>query len=463
MISSFTSHDLVVSAADFGAVPNTDVFQDEYIQKAIDHCFLAGGGEVLIPTGRYNVRGMRLRSNVTLHLLEDAVLVASRNPDDYFILKHDTLEPVTEDELDESCWVRKNGGPGNFHIYGGRWHNAIIRAYHAENIAVLGEKGSLIDGMNCYDAFGEEYYRGPHGIGIINCRHVVLRGYSIQNTGNWAHEIQNTQNILAEDISAFAGHDGIHMTTCDDIIIRRCAFYTGDDCVAGFDNRNVLVEECILNTACSAFRFGGTNVLIHHCRIFAPAKHLFRGSLSLEEKISGINADDTKAGEAHRYNMLSLFTYYADHSVAIRYPASNIIIRDCTVDNADRFLHFNYSGNETWQNNKPLLEIKFENITATGISMPLTAYGDAASPVELTFENVDFSFREGFEKNTFIHTANFKKIILRDVLVRNFCGEHFIKSWSPEGCGGFVFDHLCCNTSGDLVLYTDEEFVCKPI
>ena len=45
------------------------------IQKAIDDCFLQGGGEVIIPEGRFLTGGIRLRSNVTLHLQKNAVLL----------------------------------------------------------------------------------------------------------------------------------------------------------------------------------------------------------------------------------------------------------------------------------------------------------------------------------------------------------------------------------------------------
>ena len=456
---------LTVSAADFGAYPNTDEFMDAPIQKAIDSVFRAGGGEVVVPTGIYRVKGLRIRSNVTLHLMEYAVLLGSRDPDDYFILQHDKVEPVGDDELDESDWVREAGGPRMFHVYGSRWHNAVIRAYKAENIAIIGERGSVIDGNNCFDPGGEEQYRGPHGVSVINCDHVLLRGYTARNTGNWAHDIQNTNNLLVENVTALAGHDGVHITTCEDVIIKGCEFYTGDDCVAGFDNRNVLVEDCILNTACSAFRFGGSNVLIHHCRVFAPPRYMFRGAMSDAEKRNGIMANDAEFARASQRNyMLSLFTYYADGSVKIRHPATNIVIRDCEVDGPQRFLHFNYSGNETWQNNRPLLDIKFENIIAKNIQMPLTAYGDSESPLDISFENIDFSFKEGFEDCDFMHAANFSRIRLKNVRVANARGGCLIKSWSRAGEGLIELAGLKCGIPDEnLVRYTDEEFVCQPI
>ena len=52
---------------DYGA-HFSDRLQTEKIQKAIDDCFLAGGGRVVIPCGIYLTGGLRLRSNVQLYL-----------------------------------------------------------------------------------------------------------------------------------------------------------------------------------------------------------------------------------------------------------------------------------------------------------------------------------------------------------------------------------------------------------
>ncbi len=453
-----------VSVTDFGAIAGVTEFQSESIQKAIDHVFLAGGGEVLVPSGVYRVKGIRLRSGVTLHLLENAVLEGSQDPDDYNILQNDALEPVDADQLDDSTWERVGGAPEHFHKYASRWHNAVIRIYNAENVAIIGEKGSAIDGKNCYDARGEEFYRGPHGISIIGSHHIVLRGYTARNTGNWAQAIQNSSNILVENVVNEAGHDGVHLTTCEDVIVRHCKFYTGDDCVAGYNNKNILVEDCEINSACSAFRFSGTNVLIHHCHIFSPPKYLFRGRMSKEEKAAGIMSNDSEHYKDKSPFMLSVFTYYAELATDIHNLGTNITIRDCMIENADRFLHYNYSGNETWQQGKPLLDIKFENIKASGIAMPLTAYGDAEMPVSLTLENIEFSFRDGKEDTTFIHAANYKKIRIKNISLHGAKADHLIKSWDTDRKGEIEIINVKSDIPTDnLVVYTDEAFCCHAI
>ena len=74
-----------------------------------------------------------------------------------------------------------------------------------------------------------------------------------------------------ENVTVLAGHDGFDIRTCDDVTMKDCVFRTGDDCIAGFDNQNVTVRNCILDSACSLFRFGGTDVLLENCTGGAPA------------------------------------------------------------------------------------------------------------------------------------------------------------------------------------------------
>ncbi|MBQ8525616.1 MAG: hypothetical protein IJ460_02690, partial [Clostridia bacterium] len=293
---------------------------------------------------------------------------------------------------------------------------------------------------------------------MFYCKNVTFSGYTVKDSANWAHAIFYSENISANNVTVLAGHDGIHVTVCKNIIIEDCNFYTGDDCVAGFSNVNVTVRNCVMNSACSAMRFGGTNVLVEKCHMYGPCKYLFRGSLTPEEKKNGIKP----SLEGHRNNMLSVFTYYSDFSVPVDYQPGNIIIKDCKVDNADRFLHYNYSGNEPWQKHKPLESIRFENITATDISMPLTAYGDKDIPVTVEFRNMDISIRKGYEHIDFMHVAYCKSIKLDNVKIDNFKGDALIKSWALGG--DLEINNLVCDINeSKYIVEAKEEFICNPI
>ncbi len=157
----------------------SDRLQTEKIQQAIDDCFLAGGGRVVVPCGVYVTGGLRLRSRVELYLESGAILQGSRNPEDYFGYREDRLEPVTLEE------VGNTPKTGRSAVSTSRWSNGLLRAFDAEDIAVVGEKGSYIDGCNCYDPEGENDFRGPHGMSFWRCRNIRLEGYTFINSSNW--------------------------------------------------------------------------------------------------------------------------------------------------------------------------------------------------------------------------------------------------------------------------------------
>ena len=448
------------SILDYGAVSGAQALQTEAIQAAIDACFLAGGGEVTIPAGDYRTGGLRLRSNVTLHLLADAHLFGSRDPEDYMAFLSDSLEPVHPADRTDAVWLAPNKRQNNDHIIKAlsRWNNALIRLIDAHDVSIIGEEGAFIDGCDPYDAQGEENYRGPHGVNAQRCRNLTFSHYIIRNTGNWAHALFDCENIAMENVTVLAGHDGIHMTGCDNALIEDCAFYTGDDCIAGIDNVNVTARRCILNTACSGLRFGGTNALFEDCRFFGPAKYLFRGSLSLEEKQAG---KAVEGAANHRYNMLSILTYYADFSHVIRHAPGNIVIKNCTAENCDRFLHYNFSGNETWQRNRPLTSVTFDHVAATNVRLPLAAYGSEAEPLTLVMKDVDVAFIEG-STVPFMHLAFWEDVRLERVRVRNVNAPIFIKTWS-DGPAPRVFGCDFVDFAGAFLKRVNEPFLCTPI
>ncbi len=440
---------------DFGAVANGEI-QTDKIQAAIDKCFLSGGGEVVVPAGEFIAAGIRLRSGVTLHLLENAVIKGTRNPEDYLGFLDDTLEPVKDEYKTDNLWVKPRERVSYDFLLkpASRWNNGLIKALDAHDIAIIGEKGSEINGFDCFDEIGEEHYRGPHAICMHNCKNITLKGYTVKDSANWAHNIMRSENITVDGVTVLAGHDGVHFSSCDNVKVSNSEFYTGDDCVAGFDNNDVTVENCVLNSACSAFRFGGCNVSITKCRAYAPCKYVFRGGMSKEDK----RASAPSLLGSSRNNMLSFFTYYADKTLGIRKAPGNIVVKDCTIENADRLLHYNLSGNEVWQCFRALKDITFDNLTAKGVGMSLNLYSFADEPIDFTMKNSKVSFRESATEFVRAHSYNIK---LENVEIENLGGV-LVRSF---GCDGELsVKNLVCNVEkNNYVAASEEPFICKSI
>ena len=396
------------------------------IQKAIDDCFLQGGGKIVLEAGEYVIGGIRLRSNCTLYLKSGAVLKGVREIEAYDILSSDRIEPLGVQYQTDVLWTPPHARKTFDHMSkaGSRWNNALIRILCAKNVRIIAEKGAVIDGSDPYDALGEENYRGPHGIAYHHSCNLHFEGYLIKNTGNWSHIGYQSQNITYKNIVVQGGHDGIHNSSCDNYLIEDCEFYTGDDCVAGFDNYNVTVRNCVLNSACSGMRFGGADILVENCRFYGPAEFVFRGALPLADKIAG-TPSPRKGGR-----MLALFTYYSDFSLNVRRLPKNIVVRNCTVENCERFLHFDFTGTHTWQKNKPLVEITFENIKASGIGLPFNAYGSAENPLTLRVKDCEISFSR--KSDCAIRSGNFALIQVENVQFENV-SDALVKGYGGEG------------------------------
>ena len=76
------------------------------------------------------------------------------------------------------------------------------------------------------------------------------------------------------------GWDGIHIRGGKDIRIRNCRFNTGDDAVAGGLWKNVVIENCYMNSSCNGIRLimPATGLKIVDCEFRGPGKYPHRTS-----------------------------------------------------------------------------------------------------------------------------------------------------------------------------------------
>ena len=117
----------------------------ETIQKAIDSCAANGGGVVIFPSGTFLSGGIQLKSKVTLQLEKGAIIQGSDQYSEYH-------------------------------------QDAFIYGKDLTDIAIQGE--GIIDGVDCKNLKGEEGFRGPHCIRLINCRKILIKGITIKNSAN---------------------------------------------------------------------------------------------------------------------------------------------------------------------------------------------------------------------------------------------------------------------------------------
>ena len=242
------------------------------IQKAIDLCAERGGGQVLIPAGRYLSGSIHLRSGVTLHLDSGARLIGTTNLSEY-------TQPKVPEFMPEGKW--------------GKWHRGLIVAEDVEDVAITG--GGTIDGNKVFDPTGEERMRGPHTIVFVNCRRFALRDVTIVDAANYAVFFQVSDDVEIRNVKFVGGWDGVHWRGapdrwCHDVNIVGCQFFTGDDAIAGRYWDNTVIKDCFVNSSCNGIR------LIGPATRLTITDNLFRGPGEQPHRTSG---------ERRRTNMLS--------------------------------------------------------------------------------------------------------------------------------------------------------------
>ena len=398
----------VFNICDYGA-KTCDALQTKNIQSAIDACFLAGGGRVVVPAGVYISGSFRLRSNVELYLETGAIIKGVRDPEEYFSYRDDEIEPIVIENNDSRYEKGKSNDPTS------RWSNALIKVLDAENVTITGEKGSYFDGCYCFDPYGEQNYRGPHGINIWRSKNIKLSGYTFINSSNWCHVIVKCQDIHISNVTVHGGCDGVNFHCCDNAIIEDCKINSGDDCVAGFNNHNVIIRNCTLNTPCMPFRLGGNNILAENC-ISDERNFGTRRWLADEKKRMGEVTDANCNHMAH-----TPFSYYCDYRWGeLRKDPENVIIRNCRFDQADELIRVEYDGKHRFCQNRGLHDITMENCSVKELVDTGMVWGKDVEKVTCIFRNVHIACKKGHEDVPMLVVGNFDRLVFEDCTIEGY-------------------------------------------
>jgi len=232
-------------------------YYGEVIQAAIDEASAAGGGIVVVPDNGqdcYYTGAIYLRSNVELHIAENAVLKFVRNKtNEYYPLRYSRWEGVEcmnfspflycyEEEniaitgkgtldgaADEFNWM-----PWKF-AYFGQTDQQIQR----ERLFELGELGRDTQTERIFD--GSVSTLRPPFIQPYKSKNILIEDINIINSPFWEINPVLCENIKVRHISintALYNNDGVDPESCRNMIIENCSFLTGDDCIAIKSGRN---------------------------------------------------------------------------------------------------------------------------------------------------------------------------------------------------------------------------------
>lgn len=266
----------VCNVRDYGAVGDDKTLDTLAISKAIEACAQAGGGVVVFPPGRYVSGTFELRSNITLSLEAGAVIVGSRNLEDY--------GGIADYGFGRDYGVNSTGE--GFKV-------GIIVARNLKNVAIVG-RGAIDGGGDGFmdltvahvsHDFDAQYTRqgktfldamsdtefgpvepkmngeGRPGTMVVfwKCQNALIRDVTLQNAPNWTLHFQDSQNIVMNGVHIvnsllIPNDDGVDCIGCRNVHVSDCDIQSGDDDFAFFNSEDVNVANCSFVSRSSAIR-----------------------------------------------------------------------------------------------------------------------------------------------------------------------------------------------------------------
>ncbi|MBE9510978.1 MAG: glycoside hydrolase [Bacteroidetes bacterium] len=235
----------------FGIESNGTTLNTTSIQKAIDYIHENGGGKLVFYVGRYLTGTIHLKSNVTIHLEEGAILVGSDNPFDYERIGYWMALIFAHDQ--ENIGITGKG------VIDGRGYLV------ANNILSMVHKGIIKDPSGLLYDRPREGIR-PQNIYFKGCRNIHIQGIMLKDPASWNQQYDQCTNLVVEDLlvdsKSYWNNDGVDIVDCDSVIVRNCHIDAADDGIClkshsdDFVCQNVYIYNNIVRTSANGIKFG---------------------------------------------------------------------------------------------------------------------------------------------------------------------------------------------------------------
>ncbi len=216
-----------VNARDFGAAGDGKADDTIALQSAIN-C-LPKGGRLFIPDGVYNTAPLCLKSDITIELGENAVLLGLTDESRYPVIPGTLTDLVSGEDVQFGMWEGESVP----------MHQALVFAEYAENINIVGR--GTVDGnaqnSQWWVNVKERKIARPRLLFFNRCKNVTVHGITAQNAASWQLHPYFSTDMNFFDLSINApkdspNTDALDPEACDKVNIIGCRFSVGDDCIA---------------------------------------------------------------------------------------------------------------------------------------------------------------------------------------------------------------------------------------
>jgi polygalacturonase len=306
-----------VSIVDFGGKGDGQFKNTQAFEKAMEALSEKGGGTLLVPPGVWLTGPIVFRSNINLFIDKGALILFSRDFDDYPL-----VETFFEGLNTKRCQSPVSGrnlkniaitGQGSIDGSGDAWRpvkKEKVTENHWKKIISKGGafkrddywfptkkslKGDAISDMNVprnlkTDKEWDEVkdFLRPVMISFIKCENILLKGVTFSNSPSWNLHPLMCRNVIIDNVhvknpSYAQNGDGLDLESCENALVVNSRFDVGDDgiCIkSGKDEegrkramptRNVIIDNCKVFNGHGGFVVGSEmsggvkNIVVRNC------------------------------------------------------------------------------------------------------------------------------------------------------------------------------------------------------
>lgn len=353
--------DFEKNITEFGAVGDGITKNSEAFKSAVEAVNADGGGKVIVPRGVWLTGPITLLSNVNLHLEDGALILFSRDFDDYPLIETSfeglntvrCISPINAYQVENIAITGKGTIDGN----GDAWRFVKKgKMTEAQWKSLLKSGGVLdkteqiwfptqtsLDGYNASSNFNvpditdraelekmKDFLR-PVMVSIRESKRVLLDGPTFQNSPAWNIHPLMSEDVIIRNLNVrnpwySQNGDGLDLESCKNVLIYNNTFDVGDDAMCfksgkdkdgrdrGIPTENVIVKNNIVYHGHGGFVVGSEmsggvkNVHVSDCTFIGTDVGLRfkstrgRGGIVENIWISNIHMIDIPA-EAIRFNM----------------------------------------------------------------------------------------------------------------------------------------------------------------